>query len=756
MGGSGKTCLALRAAEHYASTTALLDEHPFADGIYRVRLIGGRARGSRGSDAPPQFARRLAIAIGRALGMDVCAAIDPAAQVLAWLQPRKVLLVVENGEHLQAGLAVLRAVVQQAPGVKLLVTSRERLQVPGEWVTELGGLALPRDASQVDQAAASQLFLQQSQQVGMDGELTADDRDHIVQICRLTEGLPLALILAARWRRGLSCAEIAAALAQGIDVLATTDGGIPERHRSMRAMLDTSWERLTPDMQAALGRLSVCENGFALEAAHATAGAKLAQLLALRDCSLLSYDEHGRYVLHELVRRYAAEKLASQPEEERDVRALHAAYYSSFVKKHADALRRTQQARDIIGREIANVRTAWAWAVTHGDIHLLRDMRQGLVAWYELTGEYGEWSQSMGWAAGEVRKALSAADSTDAQNLLCALLVDKARGWIGQGHYDRARASLQEATARAQAGQSPQTEAYAACYLGQLLYRQGLTEAAQQQLERALALAQAAGAQDLEARSLWYLGRVAVAMAKPPKAHDYCVQALSLYRALGDQLGEAAAICSLLVDWARGWIEQGQYDRAQVSLWQATLLAQTSQSQCPEADVAPVACLQAASGQEDRELGLYDPGRPQLANFGGGSDQGVAGQLAHPAFGEIELAAEVENIERLARGEVSGLIAALRHTLAAGLGLDGRRPIEDGLIGDLLLACLVEQGLTQMAQAELGPQEGALQGEGARHARRSKAKGSPYFVMPRWVTTDALRWWARAWRRQRIAASGST
>ncbi len=750
MGGSGKTCLALRAAEHYASTPALLDEHPFADGIYRVRLASARARGSRSSEAAPQMARRLAIAIGRALGLDVCTATDPTAQVLAWLRPKKLLLVIENGERLQAGLAVLRAVVQQAPGVTLLVTSRERLQVPGEWVTELGGLALPRDASQIEHAGASQFFLQQSQQVGVDGALSADDRDHIVQICRLTRGLPLALMLAARWRRGLSCAEIAAELAQGIDLLATSDGGVPERHRSVRAILDASWERLTRDVQAVLRRLAVCENGFSLEAAHAVAGAELAQLLALRDCALLSYDEHGRYVLHELVRRYAAERLASQPDEERDVRALHATYYSGFVRKHADALCRVPEARDTIGREIGNVRTAWAWAVTHGDVQILSEMRQGLAAWYELAGEYGEWSQAMGWAAGEVRKALSTVGSADAQSLLCALLVDKARGWIGQGHYDRARAALQEATALAQAGQSLHAEAYAACYLGQLLYRQGLTEAAQQQLERALALARSAEAEDLEARSLWYLGRVAVAMAEYPQAYDYCVQALSLYRALGDQLGEAAAISALFVDRARECIEQGQYDRAQASLRQATVLAQASQSLCPEAGSDYATGLQAASAQRDWDPRRADAGRPRQDDVGGGSDGGVVGPLAPPALEEAGLAVAVADIERLARREVGGLVAALRHTLAAGLGLDGRRPMEEGLIGDLLLACLVERGLAEVAQAELGQQEGA------RRARLSKTKRAPYFARPRWVAPEAVRWWASNWRWRRTAAAGST
>ena len=547
LGGSGKTRLALQAAARHVSTPTLLDEHPFADGVYQVRLPGARARGDHGSDAAREGARRLTAAAGRVLGLEVRAAEDPTAQLLAWLRPKRLLLVVENGEYLQDGVAVLRTIMQQAPRVTLLVTSRERLQVPEEWVMELDGLTLPRDAGQLEQAGASQLFLQQAQQVGMTGELSADDRSHIVRICQVTQGLPLALVLAARCRRGLSCAAIAAELERGIDLLATADRGVPARHRSIRAVLVASWDQLTVDEQAALRRLAVCQGGFTQEAAQAVAGADLAQVLALRDRVLLRCDEHGRCVLHELVRRYAAEQLASWPDEEGQVRASHAAYYAGFVEQHAGALRQTPHARDAVSRDIANVRAAWEWAVTHRDVHLLTQMRPGLVAWYELAGEYQEWSQVVGRAAGELRMTLTMAGVAERaiQGLLCSVLVDEARGWMEQGLYNRALAALQEVKVLAQASQLLHLEAYAAHYHGQLLYQQGLMEAARQQLEQALALARTAGVQDLEARSLWHLGRLALALAEYPQAQDYCARALSLYHALGDRVGEAAVRCEL-------------------------------------------------------------------------------------------------------------------------------------------------------------------------------------------------------------------
>ena len=544
MGGSGKTCLAMQAAAHYVSPPALPDEHPFVDGVYQVRLPGIKVRGSDGTASAREMDRRLTLSIGDAIGLELGTVEDPTAQVLAWLRTRKLLLLVENGEFLQAGVAVLRAIVQTAPGVTLLVTSRERLQVPEEWVTELEGLDLPRDADDLEHAGASQLFLHHAQQVGISAPLSADDRSHIVRICQVTQGLPLALVLAARWRRGLSCGAIAAELERGIDLLVTTDRGVPARHRSIRAVLAAVWEPLTIDDQAALRRLTVFQGGFTREAAHAVAGTQLTQVLALRDLVLLSCDEHGRYVLHELMRRYAAEQLALWPDDEGQVRARHAAYYAGFVEHHAGALSQSPQARDAVTREIDNVRAAWEWAVVNRDVDLLAQMREGLIAWYELTGEYREWSQVMGRAASEMRTALAAAGWA-AKRLLCSLLTDEARGWIEQGQYDRALPLLNEADGLAQASALLHLEAYTAYCHGQLLYRQGLTETARPQLEQALALARTAGVQDLEAQSLLHLGRLAVVLGEYRQGQDYCARALAVFHALGNPLGEAAVRCEL-------------------------------------------------------------------------------------------------------------------------------------------------------------------------------------------------------------------
>jgi DNA-binding SARP family transcriptional activator len=197
LGGGGKSSLALQAAARQARPVLLLREHRFADGVYQVDLAGILAPLTLG-EAAALAARRIAIAIGHALGLAFRGA-DPVAHLAAWLAPRAMLLLLDNMEHLLAGAAVLSLLVQRCARLTLLVTSREALRVPEEWVLDLQGLSLPAAAAEVEQAEAGRLFLQQARQLGRSTLPSAADRAEVLRICTLTQGLPLALILAARW-----------------------------------------------------------------------------------------------------------------------------------------------------------------------------------------------------------------------------------------------------------------------------------------------------------------------------------------------------------------------------------------------------------------------------------------------------------------------------------------------------------------------------------------------------------------------------
>ena len=358
LGGSGKTRLAVQVATHYAQPVVLLDEHAFADGVYLVDLAGVGSRVAPGEHAATVLGRRLAFASGRVLGVDFANAADPLPALARWLGGKRLLLVLDNVEPLLAGVGVLARLLEQAPGLKVLVTSRERLRLAEEWVLEVDGLARPGSPGEVERAPASQLFVHHAQQVGVSSPPTGAEQAAIVRICDLTQGLPLALILAAHWRRALSCAAIAEEVGRGVDLLTTPERGLPERQRSMRAVLAGTWARLAPEEQAALRQLAVCRGGCTLEAARAVAGAERVTLLALRDRAMLGQTADGRYTLHELVRQYAAEQAAAQPMEAAAAEALHARYYAALVERKSTALEKIPEAQKTLGAEIANVQAA--------------------------------------------------------------------------------------------------------------------------------------------------------------------------------------------------------------------------------------------------------------------------------------------------------------------------------------------------------------------------------------------------------------
>ena len=179
-----------------------------------------------------------------------------------------------------------------------------------EWVLDVHGLGLAENGN--GGSGALRLFVERATQVEPGFSLDDDERTEAVRICRLVEGLPLGIELAASWVSVLSCAEIADEIEQNIDFLATSMRDVPERHRSLRAAFDQSWRLLSGEQQDVLARLSVLRGDFGREAAAAVADADLRLLSELVSKSLVRRSDFGRYELHELLRQYAAEKLAAE------------------------------------------------------------------------------------------------------------------------------------------------------------------------------------------------------------------------------------------------------------------------------------------------------------------------------------------------------------------------------------------------------------------------------------------------------------
>jgi predicted ATPase/DNA-binding CsgD family transcriptional regulator/transcriptional regulator with XRE-family HTH domain len=483
-GGVGKTTLALHAA------CELADDERFPDGV-AVALL-----------APVAVAEDVPLVIIEALGVPVDRVQPAADQLIEALRDRKLLLVLDNLEHLLGrgeGAILTRLIsriLAEGPGVRLLATSRERLRLRSEQVILVGGLALPpTDAGpRVERAAAVQLFVGQAQRVVSTFAVSDQNRAAVARICRRLEGLPLAIELAASWTRALSSQEIAAEIDRSLDFLAADNHDIPNRHRSLRAALDHSWRLLDNAERHTLARLSVFRGGCDRDAASTVVGATLPILTALIDKSLVratSVAGVTRYSVHELVRQYAAEHLVTDAADQGATALRHATYYAELLQRSIVAQTGGSNPEHwaALTENIDNLRAAWMWAATNGNGAIVIGMALGLSLLHDTFGWLLDGATLFGRAAEALRSA--APDTLLAQGFVI--------GW--QGYF---------------------------------LYRAGRLNDAARQMERGVALAQAAGSTEGLANLLLHLGAVEVFSARFHEAQMRHAQAAQLADAAGD------------------------------------------------------------------------------------------------------------------------------------------------------------------------------------------------------------------------------
>jgi predicted ATPase/DNA-binding SARP family transcriptional activator len=372
-GGIGKTRLAVEVA------AAREDRH--RDGVVFVSFVGT-------SPARPEEAADLVVAdLARALGVSLAVPRDPLELLADHLTGRELLLVLDNLEQLGDAAGVVAELLHRAPGVQVLVTSRRRLGLGVEWLVEVPGLPYPPAEAGVEAAGyeAVQLFAERARLIRPAFRPAADE--DVGRICRLVAGVPLAIELAARWVRSASPAAIADRLAGGLDLLETSSPDVERRHQSLRSVIDWSWQLLTGDERRLLARLSVLRGGFDLEAAAPVAGAVLPRLAGLVDQSLVAVGEDGRYAMHELLRQYAAERLAADPADEQATRQRHARYYAGLLPDPAGAAAGGEGALDV---EVENLRAATDWLIGHADATRLDAHLVRLWPWYRRRGWFRE------------------------------------------------------------------------------------------------------------------------------------------------------------------------------------------------------------------------------------------------------------------------------------------------------------------------------------------------------------------------------
>lgn len=532
-GGAGKTRLALALADQLLHTAP----HLFPDGVYFVPLLG--------VDTPDGFW----FGIGAAIGLELQPRLSPALTLRRYLRQRNLLLVLDNMEQLETHSGELVTLLGEAPGVKLLATSRVALGLYEEWVFEISGLVV--DDSQ--QSEAAQLFLQVARRARLNFDLSAE-WPYVQAICRFVNGLPLGIELAASWTRTLPASEIASLVERSQAALTTSYRDRPYRHTSLEAVFETSWMLLNADEQRALAGVAVFAVDFDLAAAEAITGATVRLLSRLVNASLIQRDPRGRFHLHPFIQECALAK----NEAAGALREAHGKYFSLYLMGlvseiqlvHPDALRQVEA-------ELPNMRQMWQWAEAGARSDILVSCAPALAGVYDHSGRLQE-GEHLLWSAQQVLAGESAS-----QAILGVYL-----GWLQfrQGRFSEASLSLQTSLNQLRVEETnPRLVATAQNYLAAIQRDLGQIGDAMRLFAESGRVFQVLGDVYGQAGQLVNESGLYLRLGKHQRARELGQRALALFRTL-DSVG---LLVVPLANLGAAAVELGLYDEARVCFEEA-------------------------------------------------------------------------------------------------------------------------------------------------------------------------------------------
>lgn len=531
-GGIGKTRLALEAARRELAETGSEPNNriipSFPDGIYFVPL------------APVDLAKGIVTTLAGTLDFRFQGSSQISRtetdQILDFLEYKQMLLVLDNFEQITDGRSFLAGISERATGIKMIVTSRERLQLHGEQLLPVKGLTTPKDETATGDSlsgnGAVQLFLNIAKRIQPDFMLRHGDELQLIRICRLVEGMPLGLELAASWVGVLPLSNIADEIEQSLHLLTADHHDLPERHRSLLATLDTSWARLNSDQKVTFQKLTIFNGGFTRMAALGVAGATLPLLVSLLNKSWLSYDsQRDRYNIHILLRQYGAAKLSRVPANDLDLHKRHSTYFCSYLEERkADwfGSRQIEAASELLG-EIDNIQLAWDWASKQADVCLLSKGLDSLCQFYHREGRLFDGQNACSSAGDMLPLSLAKAEPPDPRQLA---LKSKLLAWQSE-------------------------------FVNEVTQKEKLLVQSQAILDRA-----ASTSRDLKhEQAFTFLEKArAAAFTDVEEAIHHAELGLTMFREMGDRSSEAQALECLGVQY----IFQGDYGQAK-DLLQASM-----------------------------------------------------------------------------------------------------------------------------------------------------------------------------------------
>jgi predicted ATPase len=383
-GGIGKTRLAL----HVAETTA----DRFAEGVRLVEL------------AAVTDAAEVPATIMQALGLAGARGREPLEVLATALRGRELLLLLDNFEQVVDAASAVTKLLESAPRVKALVTSRALLRIRGEHELAVPPLSVPLepgDAAELGRADAVRLFVERVQAVRRDFDLNARNGPVVAEICRRLDGLPLAIELAAGHARVLAPEALLDRLERRLELLVTGPRDAPDRQRTLRDTIDWSYRLLETDERTLFRRLAACVGGATLEAIEDVCSGPgeidtLAALSALLDHSLVRVVEgtsaHApRFAMLETIREYALERLDGSHDAD-SVRDRHAAYFVSFAEQRASELRGPRQPESAgrLADDYDNLRAALDHLASRRELHTAVRLVWALWLFWWLAGHVGE------------------------------------------------------------------------------------------------------------------------------------------------------------------------------------------------------------------------------------------------------------------------------------------------------------------------------------------------------------------------------
>jgi predicted ATPase len=481
-GGIGKTRLALQAAAE--------NIEDFDQGVYFVPLD------------PLTSVEFLVGTIAQALKFSFYGNEEEKVQLLNYLKEKEMLLILDNFEHLVEGAKIISEILNKAESVKIIVTSRELLNLKGEWLVQLNGMDVPKgEEIDVEGYSAVQLFFYNARRINADVNFSHEDRQFAVRICQLVGGLPLGIEIASSWLRSLSCKEISQEIERNIDFLSTSLRDMPERHRSLRAVFDYSWNLLSEKERDIFMRMSVFHGGFTRGAAEKIADISLPSLTTFIDKSLLRRNPSGRYEMLEIIRQYAAGKLEEFSEKRKSLIDSHCGYYSALLSQKEKEIDNGKEVEvlEMMKEEVKNIRAAWKWAVENKRVKNLGEMLNCLSAFYDMQGLYEEGRQIFEEVADIQKEKL---DSDD--------------GWIFYGK--------------------------ALTYVGNFCYHLGIYDKAKDVLNKSISILDKYGVEKEKGFSLRCLGRSEALLGNYEQAMEYCTSALELYKKVDCKKGIANSL----------------------------------------------------------------------------------------------------------------------------------------------------------------------------------------------------------------------